>query len=54
MKRREFERTTPEAVGLRSEDIEWLLDELESGFTEMHGLMIMRCLLYTSPSPRDA
>ena len=26
MKRREFERTTPEAVGLRSEDIEWLLD----------------------------
>lgn len=42
MKRREFERTTPEAVGLRSEDIEWLLDELESGFTEMHGLMIMR------------
>ena len=30
MKRREFERTTPEAVGLRSEDIEWLLDELES------------------------
>ena len=42
MKRREFERTTPEGVGLRSEDIEWLLDELESGFTEMHGLMIMR------------
>ena len=43
MKRREFERTTPEAVGLRSEDIEWLLDELENGgFTQMHGLMIMR------------
>lgn len=42
MKRTEFERVTPEAVGLRSSDIEWLLDQLESGFTEMHGLMIMR------------
>lgn len=37
-----FPRVAPEAVGLRSEDLEWLLDELESGFTEMHGLMVMR------------
>ena len=31
MKRREFERTTPEAKEQRSEDIEWLQDEQESG-----------------------
>lgn len=42
MQRKELERIAPEGVGLRSADIEWLLDELESGFTEMHGLMIMR------------
>jgi len=40
--RREFERVAPESVGLRSGDIEWLIDQLESGFTEPHGLMIMR------------
>lgn len=38
----EFERVTPESVGLLSSDIEWLLDSLESGFTEPHGLMIMK------------
>lgn len=40
--RKEFERVTPESVGIASEDIEWLLDRLESGFTEPHGLMVMR------------
>lgn len=42
MGRKEFPRVTPEAVGIRSAAIERFLDELESGFTEMHGLMIMR------------
>lgn len=42
LKRKEFERVTPESVGIASGDIEWLLDRLESGFTEPHGLMIMR------------
>jgi hypothetical protein len=37
-----FKEGTPESVGISSEAIEWLLDELESGFTEPHGLMIMR------------
>ena len=40
--RTEFERVTPESVGIASKDIMWLLDRLESGFTEPHGLMIMR------------
>lgn len=40
--RKEFERVTPESVQLKSEDIMWLLDQLESGFTEPHGLIIMR------------
>lgn len=40
--RKEFDRVTPESVGIRSETIDWLLDQLESGFTEPHGLMIMR------------
>lgn len=40
--RKEFERVTPESVGIASREIEWLLDQLESGFTEPHGLMIMR------------
>lgn len=40
--RKEFERTTPEAVGIPSGAVERLLDKLESGFTEPHGLMIMR------------
>lgn len=42
MKRKEFERVTPETVGVPSTAIERLLDKLESGFTEPHGLMIMR------------
>ena len=42
VQRTEFERVSPESVGVRSEAIEWLLDQLESGFTEPHGLMIMR------------
>ena len=42
MKRTEFERTTPESVGIPSKAIENLLDKLESGVTEPHGLMIMR------------
>ena len=40
---RGFERCTPEAVGVRSDAVMRLLDRLEyGGFTEMHGLMIMR------------
>ena len=42
MVRKEFERTTPEAVGIPSGAISRLLDKLESGYTEPHGLMIMR------------
>lgn len=42
MKRLEFDRVTPESVGIRSGDIEWLLDRLEEDHTQMHGLMIMR------------
>lgn len=42
MRRKEFERVAPEAVGIPSAALEQLLDELESGFTEMHGLMVMR------------
>lgn len=40
--RKEFEAVTPESVGIPSDAIMELLDELESGFTEPHGLMIMR------------
>lgn len=40
--RKEFERVTPESVGIPSASIEWLLDKLEEGWTEPHGLMIMR------------
>ena len=40
--RKEFERCTPESVGIPSESIEKLLDKLEEGWTEPHGLMIMR------------
>ena len=40
--RKEFERCTPESVGIPSESIEKLLDALEEGWTEPHGLMIMR------------
>ena len=42
MNRKEFERVTPESVGIPSEAIEKLIDSLESGYTEPHGLMIMR------------
>lgn len=40
--RKEFPRTTPEAVGIPSASVEWLLDRLEEGWAEPHGLMIMR------------
>lgn len=42
MVRKEFERVTPESVGISSKAINHLLDRLESGYTEPHGLMIMR------------
>lgn len=42
LNRKEFERVSPEQVGIPSEAINRLLDKLESGFTEPHGLMIMR------------
>ena len=42
MGRNDFERVTPESVGIPSSAIENLLDKLENGVTEMHGLMIMR------------
>ena len=38
----EFERVTPESVGISSEGVLRLIDALEGGHTEMHGLMIMR------------
>lgn len=40
--RKEFERVSPESVGLRSADILSFIDDLEHSETEMHGLMIMR------------
>ncbi len=40
--RKDFERCTPESVGIPSESIEKLLDRFEEGWTEPHGLMIMR------------
>jgi len=40
--RKEFPRVTPESVGVPSAAIEWLLDRLEEGWTEPHGLMLMR------------
>ena len=42
MNRVEFERVYPSAVGISAAAVESLLDELESGFTEPHGLMILR------------
>ena len=43
MVRKEFPRVTPEEVGIPSAAINRLLDNLEyGGFTEPHGLMIMR------------
>ena len=41
MKRTEFERTTPELVGIPSGAVERLIDKLQSSI-EPHGLMIMR------------
>lgn len=40
--RKEFERVTPESVGIRSQVILDYIDALERSNTEMHGLMIMR------------
>ena len=43
MKRTEFPRVSPESVGIASESIEWLVDQLEmADYTEPHGLMVMR------------
>ena len=42
MLKKEFERVAPEAVGIPSASVEKLLDKLEEGWTEPHGLMIMR------------
>ncbi len=42
-KRKEFERVTPESVGIPSADVEKLVDRLEdSESIEVHGLMLMR------------
>lgn len=40
--RKEFERVSPESVGLHSSDILHLVEALEKSGTEMHGLMVMR------------
>ena len=41
--RKEFERVSPESVGIPSSVLEELLDALEgSGHTQMHGLIVMR------------
>lgn len=42
MKRIEFERVTPENVGISSADILALIEALEGSGTEMHGIQIMR------------
>ena len=42
MKKDIFATGTPESAGVPSDAVEWLLDQLESGFTEPHGIMIMR------------
>lgn len=42
MNRTEFSRISPEEAGISSRDILRFLDALESGHTEMHGLVIMR------------
>jgi CubicO group peptidase (beta-lactamase class C family) len=43
MRRTEFERTTPESVGITSSSVQRLLDRLENGANEMHSIQIMRC-----------
>lgn len=40
--RREFERCTPESVGIPSAAVLELLDKLEQDYTEIHSIMIMR------------
>jgi hypothetical protein len=42
MERKEFERVSPESVGLPSQAVGELLDRLAGEGAEMHGLMIMR------------
>lgn len=42
LQRTEFERVSPQSAGIPAAAVEWLLDQLESGFTEPHGLIIMR------------
>lgn len=42
MLRKEFDRVTPESVGISSAGIARFLDALEGGHTQMHGLQIMR------------
>ena len=42
MIRKEFERTCPDQVGIPPTSLEWLLDKLEEGWTEPHGLMVMK------------
>jgi hypothetical protein len=42
MNRTEFLRVAPESVGVPSAAVQWLLDRLESGYTEPHGLILMR------------
>ena len=40
--RKEFERVTPESVGIPTAAVMRLLDRLDESETEMHGLMVMR------------
>ena len=42
MIRKEFERISPDQVGIPPTSFEWLLDKLEEGWTEPHGLMVMK------------
>lgn len=42
MKREEFLRVSPEAVGIESEGISKFIDACETGYTEMHAMIIMR------------
>lgn len=42
MTRTEFERCTPESVGIKSDAVMELLGKLEQDYTEIHSIMIMR------------
>ena len=42
MNRKEFEQVTPESVGVPSSAVHGLIDKLEEGWTEPHGLILMR------------